>query len=120
MKPIKTMCNKVETEMSFAVWGTDYMPMVDVKRQYSKNEMWLEKIFIEDKRKNLPELCNIGNAIWKGSMVLVREKKLSILRTESAMCGVKIMNSKNTNKLMDMLGFNKMAKTNGVRWYGYV
>ena len=54
----------------------------------------------------------------------LREKEFAILRIEKAMCGVKLLNRKNTNKLMDMLGLdktmNKMAKTNGVRCYEHV
>ena len=41
-----------------------------------------------------------------------------------AMCGVKMMDRKNTNELMDRLGLketkNKMAKTNEVSWYVHV
>jgi len=40
------------------------------------------------------------------------------------MCGVKLMDSKNTDELMDMLGLNdtldKMAIASGVRWFGHV
>ena len=40
------------------------------------------------------------------------------------MCGVKMMDRKNTDELMDMLGLHetmdKMAKANGVRWYGHI
>ena len=40
------------------------------------------------------------------------------------MCGVKIMDRKNTDELMDMLELDKimdkMAKANRVRWYGHV
>ena len=49
------------------------------------------------------------------------EKELAILRrTEKAMCGVKMMNSRNTDKLMDVLvldeTMDKMAKTNYGIW----
>ena len=41
-----------------------------------------------------------------------------------AMCGVKLMDKKNTEGLMDMLGLKetieKLAKANGVRWFGHV
>nr|XP_006824961.1 PREDICTED: uncharacterized protein LOC102806311 [Saccoglossus kowalevskii] len=40
------------------------------------------------------------------------------------MCGVKLMDRKLTENLMQMLGLNeavdRLAKTNGVRWYGHV
>ena len=49
-------------------------------------------------------------------------------RTESAMlrsmCAVKLVNRKNNEELMKMLGleeiFDKMAKINGVLWHGQV
>ena len=49
-------------------------------------------------------------------------------RTERAMvrsmCGVKLVDRKNTEELMEMLGLketlDRMAKANGVRWYGHV
>ena len=41
-----------------------------------------------------------------------------------AICGVKLMDKKNTEDLMDMLGLketvDRLAKANGVRWYGHV
>ena len=40
------------------------------------------------------------------------------------MCGVKLVDKRNTEELMDMLGLkkaeDKLARANGVRWYGYV
>ena len=40
------------------------------------------------------------------------------------MCGVKLINKRNTKELMDMLGLkkaeNKLARANGVRWYDHV
>ena len=49
-------------------------------------------------------------------------------RTEKAMmrsvCGVKLVDRKNTEELMEMFRLRKtldrMAKANGVRWYGHV
>ena len=41
-----------------------------------------------------------------------------------AMCGVKLVDKRNTVELMDMLGLketaDKLARANGMRWYGYV
>ena len=41
-----------------------------------------------------------------------------------SMCGVKSEDRKNTEELMELLGLketlDKMAKANGVRWYGHV
>ena len=40
------------------------------------------------------------------------------------MCSVKLVDKRNTEELMDMLGLkeaaNKLARANGVRWYGHV
>ena len=59
----------------------------------------------------------------------LRESEMAILRrTKRAMvrsiCGVKLVNRKNTEELMEVLGLKKtldrMAKSNGVRWYVHV
>jgi len=67
----------------------------------------------------------VGSAILYGSETwCLGEKELSILRrTERAMvramCGMKLMDRKSTDELMDMLGLNetvdKMAIASGVR-----
>ena len=65
-----------------------------------------------------------GSETW-----CLRENEVAILRrTERAMvremCGMKLADKKNTKELMDMLGLgetvDKLAKANGVRWYGHV
>ena len=65
-----------------------------------------------------------GSETW-----CLRESEMTILRrTERAMvrsmCEVKLVDRKNTEKLMEMLDLQKtldrMAKANGVRWYGHV
>ena len=64
-----------------------------------------------------------GSATW-----CLRESEMAILRTERAMvrsmCGVKLMDRKNIEELMEMFGlketYDRMAKANGVRWYGHV
>ena len=56
------------------------------------------------------------------------ENEMAILRmTERvmvrAMCGVKLMDKKRTEDLMELLGLEtqvQMAKANAVRWYGHV
>ena len=67
-------------------------------------------------------LC--GSETW-----CLRENEMIILkRTERAsvrlMCGVKLVDGKNTEDLMKMLGLketlDKMAQVNGVRWYEHV
>ena len=60
---------------------------------------------------------------------VLRESETTILRrTDRAMvrsmCGVKLVDRKNMEELMEMLGLKKtlvrVAKANGVRWYGHV
>ena len=63
-----------------------------------------------------------GSETW-----CLRESEMAILKTERAMvrsmCKVKLVGRKNTEELMKMLGLKKtldrMAKANGVRWYGH-
>ena len=65
-----------------------------------------------------------GSEAW-----YLREKEMAILRrTERAMirvmCGVKLLDRRNSGELMDMLGMeeslDRMAKASIMRWYGYV
>ena len=58
-----------------------------------------------------------------------RENEVAILRKAErsmarAIRGVKLVDKRNTWELMDILGLkeaaDKLAKINGVRWYGYV
>ncbi|XP_006813953.1 uncharacterized protein LOC102807557, partial [Saccoglossus kowalevskii] len=64
-----------------------------------------------------------GSETW-----CLSENELGILRTERAMvrvmCGVKLMDRKITEDLMQMLGLkeavDRLAKANGIRWYGHV
>ena len=58
----------------------------------------------------------------------LKEKEMAILRTERAkiraMFGVKLLDRRNSEQLMDMLGveesLDRMAKANSMRWYGHV
>ena len=65
-----------------------------------------------------------GSETW-----CLRDSQMAILRrTERAMvrllCGVKLVDGKNMEELMEMLSLketlDRMAKANGVRWYGHV
>ena len=58
-----------------------------------------------------------------------REKDMAILRRIEramirAMCGVKLLDQRNSEELMDMLGMkeslDRMAKASSMRWYGHV
>ena len=54
-------------------------------------------------------------------MVILRRTERAMVRS---MCGIKLVDRKNTEELMKMLGLketlDKMATANGVRWYGHV
>ena len=65
-----------------------------------------------------------GSETW-----CLRENETAILRRIEraivrAMCGAKLMEKKRTEELMEILGLKeravRMAKANGVRWYGHV
>ena len=62
-------------------------------------------------------------------MWCLRENEVAILRRLErfmvrAMCSVKLVDKRNTVELMDMLGLmkvaDKLARMNGMRWYGHV
>ena len=54
-------------------------------------------------------------------MAILRRTERAMVRSKS---GAKLVDRKNMEKLMEMLGLKKtldrMAKANGVRWYGHV
>ena len=54
-------------------------------------------------------------------MVILRRTKRAMVRS---MCVVKLVDGKNTEDLMQMLGLketsDKITQANGVRWYGHV
>ena len=60
-------------------------------------------------------------------MWCLRKNKVAILRRAErsmlkSICSMKLVDKRNTNKLIDMLRFkeaaDKLARVNGVRWYG--
>ena len=67
--------------------------------------------------------------LYVKKMWCLRENEVAILRRAKrsmvrAMCSVKLSDKRNTKELMDMLGLkeaaDKLARVNGVRWYGHV
>ena len=63
--------------------------------------------------------------LYKSEAWCLREKDKAFLRrTKRAMCGVKLLDQRNSEKLMGMLGIEKsldrMAKASSTRWYGHV
>ena len=87
-----------------------------------------KEISFENQRNCIQKLCEISNTLWKRDMV-PRPEWIGILqRNERAMmrnvCGVKLMDKKSINDLMQMLDFNEtidlLVKANSVHWYGHV
>ena len=65
-----------------------------------------------------------GSETWclrENEMVILRRTERAMMRS---MCGVKLVDRKKMEDLMEMLGLketlDRMAKANGVRWYGHV
>ena len=67
--------------------------------------------------------------LYESKTWCLRENKVAIFRRAErsmvrAMCGVKLMEKRSTEMLMDMLGLkeaaDKLTRENGVRWYGHV
>ena len=54
-------------------------------------------------------------------MAILRRTERAMIR---AMCGVKLLDRRNSEEMMDMLGLNeslhRMAKASSMRWYGHV
>ena len=65
-----------------------------------------------------------GSETWcltENEVAILRRAERSIVR---AMCGVKLVDKRSTEELMNMLGLkeaaDKLARANGMRWYGHV
>ena len=59
--------------------------------------------------------------LWEGEMAILKRTRRALVRS---MCGIKLVDRKNMEELMEMLGLREtldgMAKANGLRWYGHV
>ena len=73
--------------------------------------------------------CVRSTMLYGSETWCLRKSEMAILkRTEKVMvrlmCGVKLVDRKNMKELTEMLGLketlDRMAKANGVRWYGHV
>ena len=73
--------------------------------------------------------CVRSVMLYRSEAWRLREKEMAILRrTERAMiramCGVKLLDQRNSEKLMDMLdikeSLDRIAKASSMRWYGHV
>ena len=67
--------------------------------------------------------------LYESKTWCLKENKAAILRRAErsmvrAICSVKLVDKKNKEELMDMLGLkeaeDKLARANGMRWYGHV
>ena len=92
-------------------------------------EIWFRKRFslqIKGKIYNnyVRSTMLYGSKTWclrENEVAVFRRAERSMVR---AMCGVQLVDKRNTEDLMDILGLkeaaNKPAKANGMRWYGHV
>ena len=78
---------------------------------------------------NIYKSCVTSAMLYGSEAWCLREKEMAILRrTERAMiramCGVKLLDGRNSEELMDMLGMkeslDRMAKASSIRWFGHV
>ena len=83
----------------------------------------------EAERNGLDWSCVRLAMLYGSETWCLRENETAILRRIEraivrAMCGAKLMEKKRTEELMEILGLKeravRMAKANGVRWYGHV
>ena len=82
---------------------------------------WIQKM-------GLSEISDIGYAVWQCNIVFKGEQVSILKQTKRtmvrAMCGMKLMNKKHTDELMNMLEIREtvenFAKASRVWWYGHV
>ena len=139
-EPVEVLCDEVETVKGFCYLGdglnasdgceTAVTARVRIgwMKFRERGELSLGRR-VSLKMKGMVYRSCVRSAMLYGSETwCFRENEMIILRTERAMvrsmCGVKLVDGKNTEDLMKMLGLtetlDKMAQANGVRWYGHV
>ena len=140
-EPVEVLCDEVETVKGFCYLG-DKLNASDgcetavtsrVRNGWMKfrecGELLRERRFSVRMKWMVYQSCVRSAMLYGSETWCLRESEMAILkRTERAMvrsmCGVKLVDRKNTEELMEMLGlkktFDRMAKANGVRWYGHV
>ena len=139
-EPVEVSCNEVETVKEFcylgdrlnATGGCETAVTSRVRIGWMKfrecGELLRGRFFL--RMKGMVYRICVRSAILYGSETwCLRETEMANLRkTERAMvrsmCGVKLVDRKIMEDLMEMLGLKEtlegMVKTNGVRWYGHV
>ena len=140
-EPVEVLCDEVETVKGFcylgdrlnASGGCETAVTARVRIGWMKirecGELLLGRRF-SLKIKAMVYRSFVRSAMLYGSKTwCLRENEMIILRrtkraTVRSMCGVKLVDRKNTENLMKMLGvketFDKMAPANAVRWYEHV
>ena len=140
-EPVKVLCNEVETVMGFcylgdglnASGGCETAVTSRVRIGWMKfrecGELLRGRRFSLRLKGMVYQSCVRSAMLYGSETWCLRESEMAILRrTERtmvrSMCGVKLVDRKNTEELMEMLGlkktFDRIAKANGVRWYGHV
>ena len=115
-EPVDVLCDEVETVKGFCYFR-------------ECGELLRGRRFSLRMKGMVYQSCVRSAMLYESETWCLRESEMAILRrTERAMvrsmCGLKLVDRKNTQELMEMLGLKKtldgMAKANGVRWYGHV
>ena len=137
---MEVLCNEVETVKGFCYLGDrlngsggrETAVTSRVRIRWVKfrecGELLRGRWFSSRMKGNLYHGCARSAMLYGSETWCLRESEMAILRrTERAMvrylCGVKLVDRKNMEELMEMLGLketlNRMVKANGVRWYGH-
>ena len=140
-EPVEVLCDEVETVKGFcyltdrliASGGCETVVTARVKIGWMKfrecGDLLVGRRFSLKMKGMVYRSCVRSAMLYGSETWCLRENEMIILRrTERAMvrsmCGVKLVNRKNTEDLMKLLGLketlDKMAQANGVRWCGHV
>ena len=136
-EPVEVLCDEVETVKGFcylrdmlnASGGCETAVTSRVRIGWMKfrecGELLRGRRFSLRKKGMVYQSCVRSAVLYGSETWCLRESEMAILRrTERAMvrsvCRVKLVDRKNTEELMEMLGLKKtldrVAKANGVRW----
>ena len=91
-------------------------------------EVLYGKCFSLRLKEKVFQICMQSAMLYGSETWCLNDKEVILRRTEKAMlrvmCGVKLMDRKNTGELMAMLGLivsmEMAAKANALRWFGHV
>ena len=140
-EPVEVLCNEVKTVKGFcylgdrlnASGGCETAVTSRVRIGWMKfrecGELLHGRRFSLRTKRMVDHSCVRSAMLYGSETWCLRESEMAILRrTEKAMvrsmCGVKLEDRKKMEELMENLGLketlDRMAKANGVRWYGRV